>query len=267
MKHCPKCHQTYADDSLNFCLTDGEVLKSGVVLSNLTTTAVYSQPKKKSGRRALFSLAVVLVILGLSAGSYLYFFGSQANSRGSETNQTSAKINTQPTLTPQPSVAQTPETQTAASSTQSPSPNPSETSNTAPDATPSPSSTPSSTNVKSKVESQFFTFELKQCRLSGTSVACDLLITNTDRDRRLTLRSNSTTFDQEGNQYRAGKMQLANQEDYGVSSYLISSVATKARVTFDAVSPTATKLTLLYLSCSVQDGPDFNVEYRNVPLK
>lgn len=26
MKFCPKCRQTYADDSLNFCLTDGEVL-------------------------------------------------------------------------------------------------------------------------------------------------------------------------------------------------------------------------------------------------
>ena len=26
MKQCPKCHQTYTDDNLNFCLEDGELL-------------------------------------------------------------------------------------------------------------------------------------------------------------------------------------------------------------------------------------------------
>ncbi|MFM9904255.1 MAG: DUF4190 domain-containing protein [Pyrinomonadaceae bacterium] len=30
MKQCPKCHQTYTDDNLNFCLEDGEML-SGFV--------------------------------------------------------------------------------------------------------------------------------------------------------------------------------------------------------------------------------------------
>ena len=31
MKQCLKCDNTYADDSLNFCLEDGEMLVSGVV--------------------------------------------------------------------------------------------------------------------------------------------------------------------------------------------------------------------------------------------
>lgn len=31
MKQCLKCYKTYADDSLNFCLEDGEMLVSGVV--------------------------------------------------------------------------------------------------------------------------------------------------------------------------------------------------------------------------------------------
>jgi hypothetical protein len=26
MKQCPKCHQTYSDEQLNFCLDDGEML-------------------------------------------------------------------------------------------------------------------------------------------------------------------------------------------------------------------------------------------------
>ena len=28
MKQCPRCHQTYSDDALNFCLEDGELLTS-----------------------------------------------------------------------------------------------------------------------------------------------------------------------------------------------------------------------------------------------
>ncbi len=31
MKQCLKCYKTYADDSLNFCLEDGEMLVAGVV--------------------------------------------------------------------------------------------------------------------------------------------------------------------------------------------------------------------------------------------
>jgi hypothetical protein len=31
MKQCLKCYKTYADDTLNFCLEDGELLVSGVV--------------------------------------------------------------------------------------------------------------------------------------------------------------------------------------------------------------------------------------------
>ena len=31
MKQCLKCYKTYADDSLNFCLEDGEMLVQGVV--------------------------------------------------------------------------------------------------------------------------------------------------------------------------------------------------------------------------------------------
>lgn len=30
MKQCPRCHQTYSDDQLNFCLDDGELLTSFV---------------------------------------------------------------------------------------------------------------------------------------------------------------------------------------------------------------------------------------------
>lgn len=267
MKRCPKCHQTYKDDSLNFCLTDGEALVSSAASSNSPITDVYSEPKGKPKRRKrplLFAI-VGIAILGLLAGSYLYFFGSQAISSKSETNRNAISVKPQPTPTTQltPIVTQTPEEVGTAPAAPPPAASPGA-SPEASNATP----TPSQQNTKTKVDSQFFTFELKQCRLSGASVACDLLITNNDRDRRLTIHSNSTIFDQEGNQYRAGKMQLANNENsYGVSSYMIAGVTTKSRVMFDAVSPTTTKLTLLHLNFSVEGSPDFNIEYRNVPLK
>jgi hypothetical protein len=28
MKHCPACNETYSDDSLNFCMSDGSVLET-----------------------------------------------------------------------------------------------------------------------------------------------------------------------------------------------------------------------------------------------
>jgi hypothetical protein len=46
MKICPQCNQTYADDSLNFCLSDGSVLTqaSGGSLSEPAPTVLISQP-------------------------------------------------------------------------------------------------------------------------------------------------------------------------------------------------------------------------------
>lgn len=237
-----------------------------------------TMPQSKSSRRGLrFFVITGIAILGLLASSYLYFFGGQTNSPKGEANQNLISTTTPPPSSPQPSPSLTQTTEEAVITLPTPSPLPSiaESSSASPEilsaipnATPTPTPTSSGQNTKSKIESQFFTFDLKQCRLSGSSVACDLLITNNDRDRRLTIRDSSTIFDQEGNQYRAGKMQLANNEDgYAVRSYMVSGIITKARVTFDAVSPTATKLTLLHLNFSVEDSPDFNIQYRNVPLK
>lgn len=118
-----------------------------------------------------------------------------------------------------------------------------------------------------KTDAQFFTFDLQRCRLSGTAVACDFVITNNDKDRRLYLHRGSTMFDEKGSQYRSGNMDLANSNGYGVSAYLISGVPTKARITFENVSPDATRITLLHIEMGADGGGDFNVEYRNIPLR
>jgi hypothetical protein len=230
-------------------------------------------PPRRPRRRFRFVAILALAILALSAGGYLYFFGGPANSSKGNAAPNNVNVFAPPPATPQPSP---PVIQTTPATLNTPAvPSPSTDASASPETTPTPpspsptaASTPPVQSAKAKVESQFFTFDLKQCRLSGASVACDLLITNNERDRRLTIRKSSTIFDQDGNQYHAGKLQLANNEDdYSVNSYMITGVTTKARVVFDAVSTSANRLTLLHLNLSVEDGPDFNIEYRNVPLR
>jgi hypothetical protein len=43
MKICPNCNQTYSDDSLNFCLSDGSILNE--VKDNTPKTAFFEQPR------------------------------------------------------------------------------------------------------------------------------------------------------------------------------------------------------------------------------
>ncbi len=45
MKKCPKCGQVYLDESLNFCMTDGESLYSDIVSD--PTVVMGSQPRRK----------------------------------------------------------------------------------------------------------------------------------------------------------------------------------------------------------------------------
>lgn len=119
-----------------------------------------------------------------------------------------------------------------------------------------------------KVDAQFFTFELLRCRLSGTTVACDLTITNNDKDRRLAICASGVIFDDFGNSYEMYGAQLANDQGRTAQAYLISGLKTKAKVTFERVSPEATKITLMNLNiCQVEGGAGFNLEYRNISLK
>lgn len=128
--------------------------------------------------------------------------------------------------------------------------------------------TPRDRSRSRKVSAQFFTFELHRCRLSGSTVACDLTIVNTDKDRSLAICSGGVIFDEAGNQARMYRARLANDEGHSASSFLISGVPTTARVTFEGVSASANKITLMSLSiCSIQGGADFRLEYRNIPLR
>lgn len=124
---------------------------------------------------------------------------------------------------------------------------------------------------KRSKDAEFFTFELVQCRLSGETVICDLVITNHDIERQLKFMT-SYLFDDLGNSHQVYDNEIANS---GRIAVLVSGVATRARVTFNNVPNQAKSSPLLSLEFNVDradamfggGGHSFKVEFRNVPLK
>lgn len=123
-----------------------------------------------------------------------------------------------------------------------------------------------------KIEKEFYTFELAYCRRSGTSVGCEVRITNNERDREVRLADYDFAlpqlFDDLGNRYASSEFQIADRE--GRQIWLISGVTTKIKLYFSDVSPQATKIVLLKLPIGQSKGmvaTGFDVEFRNVPLK
>jgi TolB-like protein len=126
-----------------------------------------------------------------------------------------------------------------------------------------------------------FSFELKSCQWSGTTIVCKLLITNEGDDRYLTIGArsgyigftfvtSSRAFDQAGNEYQAARIRLGNKEDErAAASLLVSGVPTNAILTFEKVSADAGRVTLLEIGCfrqKDQQGKVFAVQMRNIPL-
>lgn len=132
---------------------------------------------------------------------------------------------------------------------------------------PGPTSSPTPKAQRSwRIDSHFFTFDLQRCRLSGTSVLCEFIVTNNDRDRRLGI-NNTKMFDDFGNEAEARNFQIADKTGtYGTDAALISGIPVRARMNFDGVSPQATRMTLFHLHWYTQEG-DFEIEYRNIPLR
>lgn len=135
------------------------------------------------------------------------------------------------------------------------------------------SKTQSDSKRTQKLDAEFFTFNLVQCKLSGATVICDLVVTNNDVERKLFFYAHgSVVFDDLGNSYGGREAQLANSRE--ANAVLVSRVPTKARIVFDGVTSQANRSPLLSLSFSVSKaesrfggGQFFKVEFRNVPLR
>ena len=111
MKRCAKCDQTYADDTLNYCLADGTMLvntgeEPTVVTERPTITA--AQPAKKGKGKLLLVLGVIVLTVFVVCAMLLAWLlfrsgkpsGSTANDRAINTTKTQ-------TPTPKPTVKPT----------------------------------------------------------------------------------------------------------------------------------------------------------------
>ena len=100
MKRCSKCNQVYADDSLNFCLSDGAVLLppydpeptlvlSPQLLNNPSTIrspSQYQHPSRQ-GVSPLFAYAAVGLLALLIGGGIVLWLKSDPKTTASVTNQ------------------------------------------------------------------------------------------------------------------------------------------------------------------------------------
>jgi TolB-like protein len=132
-------------------------------------------------------------------------------------------------------------------------------------------SSSSSKSAKQTVKASLYTFELDECRLSGPTIVCDLTITNNDNDRMFSydnLVNGAGMTDNFGNIYGATSIRIANRNGFD-DAVILSNVPTKSRITFDNVSPQATKIVSLRMQFNRFDQGiinHFKVEFRDVAL-
>lgn len=130
-----------------------------------------------------------------------------------------------------------------------------------------------------KGESNFFSFEIKQCSLSGTTAFCELLVTNKIEDRNLTLygtyiremlfgtTKGTRAFDQNNNSYSAKGAEIANSGKSNLASAtLIKDMPAKARIYFEGVDPSAAKFTVLEIWFESKGVRATSIKIRDVPI-
>ncbi|HKX84836.1 MAG TPA: hypothetical protein VJL58_11490, partial [Pyrinomonadaceae bacterium] len=100
MKRCSKCHRTYTDETLNFCLDDGEWLSAEsdsdepatAILASEAPTRVHSAPETSSsdkgekltssarGRYLVLGVIGVVFIAAVGIGAY-WLYGTRTSSQ------------------------------------------------------------------------------------------------------------------------------------------------------------------------------------------
>jgi hypothetical protein len=130
------------------------------------------------------------------------------------------------------------------------------------------SPTPKPTPVATQ-DANFFTFELENCLLSGTSVECFFNIKNKSDDRLFKLDFERTEIiDDTGSQAVANWAKLADREGGGTYADhdIVANMSIKLRIRFMTTNPSAHRIERLKMHC-YSNGNPFDLVFRNVPLK
>jgi TolB-like protein len=134
---------------------------------------------------------------------------------------------------------------------------------------PEPNNLPTPASKPRQVIEAGFVFDLKGCKLLGTTMDCDFLITNRGDDRDLTLfftiNTPSRVIDDAGNEYQSSGGFLATSKGGEPGSRLVSGIPVRARASFEHVRPEVHQAALLELS-GVSNAAQLIVQFRNVPI-
>lgn len=120
-----------------------------------------------------------------------------------------------------------------------------------------------------RAEDQFFSFQLRGCRKSGTTVECELTVKNNGDDRRFNIWKRQIYFyDESGNRYRCTNLRLGQQEDPGTITF-VSGVTSRVRLTFSGVDSTDANASMLEIGFgSGTKYPKYtSIKFRNVPFE
>ena len=124
---------------------------------------------------------------------------------------------------------------------------------------------------KQTLKASLYSFDLEDCRLSGSTIVCDLTITNNDNDRLFSydhLVGGAAMTDDLGGIYRATSIGIANRNGFD-DAVILKNVPTKSRIVFDNVSPQTTKIASLRMQFNRFEQhivTHFKVEFRDIPL-
>ncbi|TRZ92591.1 hypothetical protein D4R89_01065 [bacterium] len=124
-----------------------------------------------------------------------------------------------------------------------------------------------------KTEVNDFTFELKQCKISGTTIICEVLIINNEKDRQVVVYGRgysnySRIIDNNGFEYKAEKFQLGSNSNQGggyVSGTMVTGIPTLLIFKFENISEPPESIGLLDICCEV-DSTSFRGQLRNIPI-
>jgi TolB-like protein len=122
--------------------------------------------------------------------------------------------------------------------------------------------------VDQLLESHQFVFRLRRCTITRTAVTCKLTVTSPERDRYFRFGEYdgiTSMFDQNGIEYRASSVVIANKFDSsGVNTLLVRDVTVQAEVSF-TVNANVTTISLLRLRVADMDvRAAFDVQFRNI---
>jgi|GEM_PF-160022 len=141
---------------------------------------------------------------------------------------------------------------------------------------------PSKAVIDQKTEYADFSIELRGCKFVNSSIMCDVLITNKDRDRVLGISNDvyvlkerlfktyrtipTRIFDDMGNEYRATSIQFGGKKDKMPQTSLVKDIPARAVLVFDSVSPEPKKLPLLEIGFFDAESNSFKITFKDTPL-